>query len=155
MVAGTLAGLFGAASPAWAEESLGEKVTDAAENAVRATNQTARKVGETIEEKVDELRGEAAPTPVHNGNKVEVTLTDHSIQMPAAIPAGPTTFVVTNRSAEKQRFGIDGSKVDRELSKSLLPGETALLTVDLPAGNYDVENPDRDHDDRKQSLTVR
>jgi len=142
-----------------AEESLGEKVSDAAQDAWDATKRTAKKVEHSVEKKVDELRKDTDKEndAVHQGNKVNVTLEETQIAMPSAIPAGPTTFVITNKGKERHGFEIEGRKLDRELKKTLQPGETVLLSVDLPPGKYEVECPVGDHDDKgmKRQLTVK
>ena len=138
-----------------AEDSVAEKVSDAAKEAWSATKQTAKKVENTIEKKVDEMRSEDdAVAP--KGNKVAVTLSEYLITMPSAIPAGLTTFVVTNEGKEKHGFEIDGKTVEQELSKPLQPGESARLTVDLPAGKYEIECPVSNNDDKgmKRELIV-
>lgn len=144
-----------AGSRLYAEESLAEKVSDTAKEAWSATKETAKEVGNTLEKKVDELRADESPAK-HNGNKVEVALKDSQITLPAAIPAGPTTFVVTNENQERRSFAIAGRKGDEDRVKSLAPGETVLITLDLPVGNYEVKSSIAGSDqETKRSLVVK
>jgi hypothetical protein len=78
-------------------------------------------------------------------NVIEVGLTEYQINMPTSIPAGPTTFRVTNNGTAGHNFEIEGQGIDQALEADLQPGETAEMQVDLVAGTYDVYCPVGDH----------
>lgn len=90
-------------------------------------------------------------------NRVEVHLVEYEIHMPTSVPAGSTTFVVTNGGKVTHSFEIEGNGMERELSASLQPGATDSLTLDLTPGSYKVYCPVEDHDEKhgmRTTLTV-
>lgn len=84
----------------------------------------------------------------------QVALGEWSVTLEAkAIRPGPVTFVVTNRGKVVHGFeldtrgaGHDGDDEDVE-TRTLRPGETARVTVDLTAGSFEFECFVGDHDD--------
>ena len=53
--------------------------------------------------------------------------------VPASVPSGQVTFVITNRGQEIHNFSISGVKEGKYLN----PGQAETWTVGLPAGRYD------------------
>lgn len=96
--------------------------------------------------------GETEPA----GGAVEVTLTDHRIDMPSTLPAGPTTFSITNAGKAEHNFEVEGQGIETELAQNLRPGETGTLQVDLRPGTYHVYCPVANHQERgmEMELTV-
>lgn len=88
--------------------------------------------------------------------EVQVSLTDFSIEMPETLPAGPTTFRVSNDGAVEHNFEVEGQGLEEELEENLAPGDTGTLQVDLEPGTYEIYCPVGDHDDRgmRMELTV-
>ncbi len=72
---------------------------------------------------------------------VQVRVTDHHIEMPAEVPAGPTTFEVTNTGSSEHSLGITGPAGDQMLETPLKPGESATLEMGLDTGTYRVYCP--------------
>jgi hypothetical protein len=72
---------------------------------------------------------------------VQVNVTDQQLQMPESLPTGPTTFQVTNAGNHEHSFGIVGPAGDKTLDKTLKPGESATLDINLDAGTYRVYCP--------------
>src|SRR5438128_511285 len=90
--------------------------------------------------------GKSTPAPPRTeANRVDVTEVEYRIDMPGSLPAGSTTFAVTNNGAHEHNFEVQGMGLDRKLDRNLGPGETGSLTVDLGAGSYDVFCPIDDH----------
>lgn len=87
---------------------------------------------------------------------VEVNLTEFKIDMPATLPAGPTTFKVTNTGAAPHNFEIEGQGIEQELATNLTGGQTGTLKVDLKPGTYEIYCPVGDHKDKGMTtkLTV-
>lgn len=82
-----------------------------------------------------------APQPAAaaaGSSEVEVRLRDGAVELPSSLPAGPTTFVVTNDGPGERGFGIAGRGIDRALAHPLAPGESGELEVELAAGTYFV-----------------
>lgn len=92
--------------------------------------------------------------PAAAGEAVSVQLDDFSIEMPRTLPAGPTTFRVTNVGAVEHNFEVEGQGIEEEFDEDLEPGESRTLEVDLEAGEYSVYCPVGDHEDRGMTLTL-
>lgn len=131
-----------------AEESVSERVSDAAADAWSATKKTAKDVGNAVEKKVDELKNDSQ---TKDNGKVKVTLDDSMIKLPESLPAGATTFVVTNTGKKTHGFGIKGAGI--EFKKIVEPGETSTLTVDLKPGTYEAECSAEGHEDKRMKQT--
>ena len=80
--------------------------------------------------------------PVAQGAQtVQVQITDQGISMPASLPAGVTTFKVTNSGSSQHSFGLTGPAGEKKLEEPLKPGESASLDVVLDSGTYRVYSP--------------
>jgi plastocyanin len=94
-------------------------------------------------------------TPVLGAATVEVRLHGRTIEMPATLPPGETTFVVTNTGEHEHNFEIEGQGIEEELESNLQPGESGELTVDLRPGTYTVYCPVGDHREEGMVTTLR
>src|SRR5262245_53119754 len=74
-------------------------------------------------------------------NVVQVSLVDGHIDMPETLPAGPTTFEVTNNGTTEHNFEIGGPAMELKLESNLSPGQSGTLDVDLAPGEYQVFCP--------------
>ena len=88
------------------------------------------------------------------GGAVEVTLTDFRIDMPATLPAGPTTFQITNAGKSEHNFEVEGQGIETELAQNLQPGESGTLEVDLRPGTYHVYCPVANHEERGMEMEL-
>jgi glucose/arabinose dehydrogenase/uncharacterized cupredoxin-like copper-binding protein len=88
------------------------------------------------------------------GEAVQVSLVDGSIEMPDTLPAGPTTFEVTNNGTMEHNFEVEGGDIEEEFEENLQPGETQTMEIDLPAGEYHVYCPVADHAAQGMELTL-
>lgn len=93
---------------------------------------------------------EAAP----QRNTVNVTLADFRIEMPESLPAGPTTFNITNSGSAEHNFEIEGEGIERELPQNLGAGQSGTLEVDLQPGTYRVYCPVGNHAGRGMEMQV-
>ena len=100
------------------------------------------------------LLGLAPVVLAQDSNTVLVSLTEFEIDMPDSIPAGPTTFEVTNNGTVEHNFEVEGQGVEEELETNLQPGETGTLEVDLQPGTYEIYCPVADHEGQGMSLTL-
>jgi len=100
------------------------------------------------------LLGLAPVVLAQDSNTVQVSLTEFEIDMPDSIPAGPTTFEVTNNGTVEHNFEVEGQGVEEELETNLQPGETGTLEVDLQPGTYEIYCPVADHEGQGMSLTL-
>jgi uncharacterized cupredoxin-like copper-binding protein len=85
--------------------------------------------------------------------KIEVKLSEYKIDMPDTVPAGSTTFEVTNTGKEVHNFEIEGNGIEKRVGK-LKPGESKTLLVELKAGKYEVYCPVPGHKSHGMSLDL-
>lgn len=78
---------------------------------------------------------------------VSVRLLDYRIEMRNTIPAGETTFHITNSGKERHNFEIEGPGIEEELENDLAPGESGTLRVKLEPGIYRIYCPVANHDE--------
>jgi plastocyanin len=88
------------------------------------------------------------------GGPVEVSLREFAIDMPDSLPAGPTTFTVTNVGTIDHSFEIEGQGIEQELEHHLKPGESMTLQVDLEPGKYEVYCPVDGHKEQGMDRDV-
>jgi len=85
---------------------------------------------------------------------VEVHLTEYAIAMPKTLPAGPTTFALSNDGKKSHSFKIEGPGLDELLSKPVRPHETGTLQVTLQPGEYKVYCPIGSHAAKGMTMTL-
>jgi uncharacterized cupredoxin-like copper-binding protein len=88
----------------------------------------------------------ADPPAAEKAAMVDVHLKEYTIDMPATLPAGPTTFAVHNDGTKKHSFKIMGPGIEEIIATPVAPQETANLTVTLKAGEYKVFCPIGSHE---------
>lgn len=87
-------------------------------------------------------------------NIVEVQLVEYEIQMSTMLPAGPTTFRVTNSGSVDHNFRIEGQGIRDGFANDFPPGQTQILEVELVPGEYQVYSPIGNYADQGMRLTV-
>ena len=88
------------------------------------------------------------------GDTVKVTLVDFEIDMLMTLPAGSTTFEVTNEGTSEHSFEVEGQGIEETLAEILMAGETGTLQVNLQPGAYTVYCPVDDHRSRGMEMTL-
>ena len=130
---------------------------DTAENVVnstvRGTEQAARTVAHGVKKAADTV--EDAFTPDSDARRVDVTMTDDRIDMPAQLKPGKTAFVVKNAGKTTQNFEVEGQSVDRTFAAAPNPGQTKVMQVILKRGTYTVYSPGKDESKRTAEVTLR
>lgn len=99
-------------------------------------------------------RETGTPAASPQAGTVAVMLTEFEIQMPMEIPAGPTTFEVTNSGTTEHNFEIEGQGIEQEFEQNLQPGESKTMTVDLQPGTYEVYCPVGNHAEQGMRLEL-
>lgn len=89
-----------------------------------------------------------------NTNVVQVYLDDFKVEMPNSLPAGPTTFEITNRSQTEHSFEIEGQGLERALESNLPGGTTMQLQADLQPGTYRIYCPVGNHASKGMSMEL-
>lgn len=103
----------------------------------------------------DDYFADDPEAPAAGTSAVEVRLHGRQIDMPSSLPAGETTFLVTNTGDDEHSFEIEGNGIEEELEDSLQAGESGELTVDLEPGTYTVYCPVGDHESEGMVTTLR
>ena len=112
--------------------------------------------GEPLLKPADMAMGGTPAAEAAGGETVMVSLMEFAIDMPSELPAGPTTFEVTNNGTIEHNFEVEGQGIEEELPENLPPGASGTLTVDLAPGTYEVYCPIGNHADEgmRVELTV-
>ena len=97
--------------------------------------------------------GVSAAAPADNA--VNVTLSEYKIDMPGSLPAGPTTFNITNTGSKTHTFKIEGNGIEEKLKSSLKEKESGTLHVDLKPGTYKVTCPVMGHTHKGMQLELK
>lgn len=92
-----------------------------------------------------QVKSTTAPV-VSKTQTVNVELDQWYIKLnPATVNSGTVTFMIKNSGTIAHSFEIKGAGLDKSLDKSLQPGDSAELTVDLQKGSYTVLCPIDNH----------
>jgi len=94
-------------------------------------------------------RAASAATPA-----VDVQLTEYEIRMPDSLAAGAQHFRIANGGKQSHNFAIEGGGISQKLASDLPRGDTAELTVNLPAGTYTVYCPVDGHRGKGMQRTI-
>jgi len=97
---------------------------------------------------------EDATTMAEAGNVVEVKLVEFEIQMPTELPAGATTFNITNAGQTEHNIAISNG-INEEMQELLEPGESKKWTLNLKPGDYYVWCPVGSHESYGMSLDLK
>jgi uncharacterized cupredoxin-like copper-binding protein len=85
---------------------------------------------------------------------VEVRLTEYAVEMPATLPAGPTTFLVHNKGVKRHSFKIQGPGIDTMLEAVVPQKKTGKLEVTLQPGEYKVYCPIGNHSAKGMTMKL-
>jgi hypothetical protein len=79
-----------------------------------------------------EVAPAASPTAAAQpGDQVAVSLTEYTIDMPTSLPAGTTSFMVTNNGTVAHNFEIEGQGIEEEFEQNRDGVSRNLYTVYL------------------------
>src|ERR1700692_4600632 len=140
----------GLISTATAQVDTAENVVN---STVRGTEKAARTVAHGAKKAADTV--EDAFTPDSDARRVDVTITDDRIDMPAQLKPGKTAFVVKNAGKTTQNFEVEGQSVDRKFAAAPKPGQTKVMHVILKRGTYSAYSPGKDENKRTAAVTLR
>jgi hypothetical protein len=120
-----------------------------------AGERTVAETGELVAVATPEAALESIPEPTPTAEPVQIVdlvLLEWLIDMPAETRAGEVNFVVTNEGSEPHSVVIEGNGLDFELPAPLDPGDSSILSADLPPGEYTVYCPLGDGEHRKKGM---
>jgi uncharacterized cupredoxin-like copper-binding protein len=136
------------------DKTLGEKTSETIDKAVDKSKEVGREVVDKSKEVgrvvAEDARKAAdvvtdAVTPDADARKVEVTLTEHKIDMPRQLVPGKTAFVVRNTGKQEHNFEITGEGIEQKFYAPVDPNASKTLHVELKPGSYKVFCPVKDH----------
>ncbi len=110
----------------------GETVENGAASTGRFVERGLEKTGNFIERSTSPLTDRLRSEP-------RVTLNNNEIMTPGTISAG-SDLIVRNRGTSSERFEIKGHGLDNHVF--LKPGQSKVLDLDLPKGNYELMSTD-------------
>ena len=137
-----------------AQEDIPAKAAKAAATAANTAKHVGQAAVRHTKEAVETVADVFTPEP--DARRVDVTLTDHHLDMPTELKPGKTAFVVKDDGKKKHNFEIQGEDVDKKFLTDLSPEQTKVLHVTLEHGNYTVFCPEDGHRDKGMAakLTV-
>lgn len=148
------------------EKTIGEKTGEVIDKTVDKSKELGRKAvektkeaGRAVAEKTREATAAAkeAVASESDARKVEVTLSEHKIDMPMQLAPGKTAFVVRNAGTAQHSFEIEGNGLDKKFMLAVGPAESKTLDVELKPGTYKVRCPMKGHEAKgmEAMLTVK
>jgi hypothetical protein len=120
-----------------------------------AGERTVAETRELVAAATPEAALEPIPEPTPTAEPVQVVdlvLLEWLIDMPAETRAGQVNFVVTNEGSEAHGVVIEGNGLVFELPAPLDPGESSILSADLPPGEYTVYCPVGEGEHREEGM---
>ncbi|HYJ06902.1 MAG TPA: cupredoxin domain-containing protein [Chthoniobacterales bacterium] len=114
-----------------------KKTKEVSKAVVKTTKETSKAVAKKTKETVKAIEHKI-DTPDADARKVNVTITDGGVQMPASLRPGKTAFVVTNSGKQKHNFEIEGEHLDKSFWFAIAPKDSKTMQVDLKPGSYDA-----------------
>lgn len=93
------------------------------------------------------------PTPTAEPVQIaDIVLLEWMIDLPADIRAGAARLVITNEGSEPHSLVVEGQGLVFELPAPLAPGESTILSADLPPGDYLVYCPQGEGEHRTKGM---
>lgn len=120
-----------------------------------AGDRTVAETRELIAAATPDAALEPLPEPTPTAEPVQIVdlvLLEWLIDMPAETRAGAVNFVVTNEGAESHSVVIEGNGLVFELPAPIDPGESTILSADLPPGEYVVYCPIGEGEHRAEGM---
>lgn len=98
----------------------------------------------------------ATSSAAAKGTPVDVVEKEFSITLtPTALHPGTVSFTVHNEGTFPHNLNVSGPGVTEQASPTLSPGQTAVLTVTLQPGSYELWCSVDSHKDRGMDQTVK
>jgi hypothetical protein len=123
-------------------KTVAKETKEAAKTVAKKTKETVK----AIEHKID--------TPDPDARKVNVTITDGGVQMPASLRPGKTAFIVTNSGKQKHNFEIEGENLDKSFWFAIAPKDSKTMQVDLKRGTYEAHCSVADHANKEAKVKL-
>lgn len=130
-----------------------KKTKEVSKAVVKTTKETSKAVAKKTKETVKAIEHKI-DTPDADARKVNVTITDGGVQMPASLRPGKTAFIVTNSGKQKHNFEIEGEHVDKSFWFAIAPKDSKTMQVELKPGTYDAHCSVADHANKEAKVKL-
>jgi hypothetical protein len=119
----------------------------------KKTKETAKTVANKTKETVNAIEHKI-DTPDADARKVNVTINDAGVQMPASLRPGKTAFIVTNSGKQKHNFEIEGEHLDKSFWFAIAPKDSKTMQVDLKRGSYEAHCSVAEHANKEARVKL-
>jgi hypothetical protein len=130
-----------------------KKTKEVSKAVVKTTKETSKAVAKKTKETVKAIEHKI-DTPDPDARKVNVTVTDGGVQMPASLRPGKTAFIVKNSGKQKHNFEIEGEHLDKSFWFAIAPKDSKTMQVDLKPGSYDAHCSVADHANKEAKVKL-
>ena len=126
------------------EKTVSEKSAEVWDKTKTKTKEISHTVAKKTKDTVKAIEHKI-DTPDADARKVNVTVTDAGVQMPASLRPGKTAFIVKNSGKQKHNFEIKGGQLDKSFWFAIAPKESKTMQVDLKPGSYEAHCSVNEH----------
>jgi hypothetical protein len=130
-----------------------QKTKEVSKAVVKTTKETTQTVAKKTKETVNAIEHKI-DTPDPDARKVNVTITDSGVQMPASLRSGKTAFIVKNSGKQKHNFEIEGEHLDKSFWFAIAPKDSKTMQVDLKPGSYDAHCSVGEHANKETKVKL-
>jgi hypothetical protein len=130
-----------------------KKTKEVSKAVVKTTKETTKAVAKKTKETVKAIEHKI-DTPDADARKVNVTITDGGVQMPASLRPGKTAFIVKNNGKQKHNFEIEGEHLDKSFWFAIAPKDSKTMQVDLKRGTYEAHCSVADHANKEAKVKL-
>lgn len=135
------------------EKTVAEKSGEVWDKTKKKTKEISKTVAKKTKETVKSIEHKI-DTPDPDARKVEVTITDKGVQMPASLRAGKTAFIVTNSGKERHNFEIEGDQLDKSFWFGIASKDRKTMQVDLKPGTYEAHCSVTGHENKEAKVKL-
>ena len=130
-----------------------KKTKEVSKAVVKTTKETTKAVAKKTKETVKAIEHKI-DTPDADARKVQVTINDAGVQMPAALRPGKTAFIVKNSGKQKHNFEIEGPNLDKSFWFAIAPNQTKTMQVELKPGSYEADCSVAGHENKEAKVKL-
>ena len=93
--------------------------------------------------------------PLHQASTVTVRLSEWKVELSrAAVGPGPVSFIVKNTGTIPHQFEVEGKGIEKQ-TPQISPGDSAVITLNLKEGEYEVYCPIGDGSHEKLGMKAK
>jgi hypothetical protein len=135
------------------EKTVSEKSAEVWDKTKKKTKEISKTVAKKTEETVKAIEHKI-DTPDADARKVQVTITDAGVHMPASLRPGKTAFIVTNNGKQKHNFQIQGEHLDKTFWFAIASRDSKTMQVELKPGSYEAHCNVAEHRNKEAAVKL-